>query len=47
MKRQPMNGEKIFANDESNKGLIPQIYKSSYSLISKKQMTQLKMGRCE
>jgi len=39
MKKQPINWEKIFANDATNKGLIKKIYiyiqSSTYSLMSK------------
>ena len=37
-KRQPMNWEKIFANDETNKGLISKIYKqcTQFSIRKKK-----------
>ena len=37
-----MDWEKIFADNAIDKGLISKIYKSSYSLISKRQTTQSK-----
>ena len=39
-KSQPMDQEKIFANDETNKGLISKIYNSTYNSISNKQNKQ-------
>ena len=45
MKRQPTEWEKIFAHHISSKGLIFNYVKNSDSLITKKQTTQLKMGR--
>ena len=36
-KRQPMEWEKLFANDVTVKGLISKIYKSSYNSVSKQQ----------
>ena len=35
-----MDWEKIFANDETNKGLISKIYNSTYNSISNKQNKQ-------
>ena len=35
MKRQSMDWEKIFANDETNKGFISKIYRQLYNSISK------------
>ena len=32
MKRQPIDWEKIFANDENNEGLVSKIYKQSLQL---------------
>ena len=46
MKRKSMEWEKIFANDVSDKGLISQIYRSSYNSMPKTQTTQSKkIGR--
>ena len=42
MKRQSSEWEKIFANEETDKGLISKIRSSSYSSISKKETTQSK-----
>ena len=36
MKRQPMESEKIFANDVTDKGLISKIHKQPMNLNSKK-----------
>ena len=44
MKRQPSEWEKIFANEETDNGLISKIYNSTHSSISKKQTTQSKTG---
>ena len=38
-KRQPMEWEKIFANNATNKGLISKIYGSLYNSILKKNQT--------
>ena len=35
MKKQPMEWEKIFANDATDKGLIFKIYNNSYHSIAK------------
>ena len=46
-KRQPMDWEKIFANNATDKGLIAKIYctNSSHNSITKKQTTQSKNGQ--
>ena len=41
--KKPMEWEKIFANDATNKGFISKIYKQLYNSISKKQTTQSKI----
>ena len=33
MKRQPTDGEKIFANDVTNKGFVSKIYKQQLNII--------------
>ena len=46
MKRQPTEWEKIFANDETDKGLIYKIYKQFIQLnIKKPKQPNQKMGR--
>ena len=40
MKRQPMEWEKIFANDVTDKGLIYKIYNSLHSSILKKKKSK-------
>ena len=40
MRRQPIEWEKIFANDMTNKGLMNKMYKQLIQLISKEQRTQ-------
>ena len=44
-KRQSTDGEKILANDVTDKDLIPKYINSSCSSISKKQKPNRKMGR--
>ena len=44
-KRQPIEWEKIFANDVDKKGLISKIYKQLMWLNIKKQTTQSKNGQ--
>ena len=41
-KRQPSEGEKIFANEATDKGLISKIYKQHKQFNIKKQTTQSK-----
>ena len=47
MKRQPTDGEKIFANDVTDKGLVSKIYKQlmMFNTIKRKKKTLKKMGR--
>lgn len=40
-KRQPIEREKIFANDISDKGLLLKIYKNSFNSTSKRKKSNL------
>ena len=44
-KRQPMEWEKIFANDTSDKGLVSKIYKELTKLNTQKQTSREEMGK--
>ena len=44
VKRQPLEWEKIIANETTDKGLISKIYKQLIQLIARKQITQSKSG---
>ena len=45
MKRQPVEQEKIFANDRTNKGLISKVYKLLIQRNNKTNTLNKKMGR--
>ena len=45
VKRQPLEWEKIIANETSDKGLISKIYKQLIQSIPEKQTTQSKTGK--
>ena len=45
IKRQPLEWEKIFANDVTYKGLLPKIYKQLLAYNNKKQTAQSKNGQ--
>ena len=45
MKREPTEREKIFANDETDKGLISSTYKQPRQLNTKTQTTPLENGQ--
>ena len=44
-KRQPMEWEKIFANDTTDKGLVSKLYKELLKLKTQKQIIQLRNGQ--
>ena len=44
VKRQPLEWEKIIANETTDKGIISKIYKQFIELNTKKQTTQSKHG---
>ena len=45
MKRNPTEGENIFANDTSDKGLIFKIYGKLIMLNTKERESDLRMGK--
>ena len=45
VKRKPPEGEKIIADEVTDKGLISKIYNSSYNSMPEKQTTQPKSGK--
>ena len=44
-KRQPIDWEKMFVNDVTDKGLVSKFINSSWCLTASKQTTQLKNGQ--
>ena len=45
VKRQPLEWEKIIANETTDKGLISKLYSSSYNSMPEKQTIQSKSGK--